>query len=237
MRLAGAHAIVGEADEKILRSQATDFHILKSCYKMWPSIGTSQAPIAAALSLRKETPADQIEKITVGLSDFGYDQQRDFLGEITTREQADHSVPYLVARAFLDGDVKVSDFEEQRYRDKQALALADKVHLEVDKSLNGEAEILGVKMAVTHTQRRRWSGRRALRARQRAEPPRRFQPRGEVPDECGGSARPRRRVTTPPKSSCRSIARAASTSCSRPSRRGAGLNRSADGISARLSPI
>ena len=78
---------------------------------MWPSIGTSQAPIAAALSLRKDVPVDQIEKIHVGLSAFGYDQQRDFLGEINTREHADHSVPYLVARAFLDGDVKVSDFE------------------------------------------------------------------------------------------------------------------------------
>ena len=144
-----AKVIVGEVDEKILRSQATDFHILKSCYKMWPSIGTSQAPIAAALSLRKDIPADDIDTITVGLSDFAHDQQKDFLGEINTREHADHSVPYLVARAFLDGDVKVSDFEESRYRDRRVLALADKVHLAVDKSLNGEAEILGVRMAVT----------------------------------------------------------------------------------------
>src|SRR4029450_105803 len=141
-----AKVIVGDADQAILRSQTTDFHILKSCYKMWPSIGTSQAPIAAALSLRKDIPADDIETIAVGLSDFAYEQQRDFRGEINTREHADHSVPYLVARAFLDGDVRVSDFEEARYRDRRALALADKVQLVVDKSLNGEAEILGVRM-------------------------------------------------------------------------------------------
>ncbi len=144
-----AKVIVGEVDERILRSAATDFHIMKSCYKMWPSIGTSQAPIAAALSLRAQAPADEITGITVALSDFGYEQQRDFRGEINTREHADHSVPYLVARAFLDGQVTVADFEEQRFRDRRALALADKVTLAVDKSLNGEAEILGVKMSVT----------------------------------------------------------------------------------------
>jgi 2-methylcitrate dehydratase len=144
-----AKVIVGEVDERILRSQATDFHILKACYKMWPSIGTSQAPIAAALSLRKEIPADDIDAIAVSLSDFGYTQQRDFLGEINTREHADHSVPYLVARAFLDGDITIHDFEEHRYREPSVLTLADKVKLAVDKSLNGEAEILGVRMAVT----------------------------------------------------------------------------------------
>jgi 2-methylcitrate dehydratase len=141
--------IVGGGNEKILRSQTTDFHIMKSNYKMWPSIGTSQAPIAATLELRKQVAVDEIESITVGLSDFGYEQQQDFRGEITTREHADHSVPYLVARTFLDGDIKVSDFEEHRFRDRRALALADKVILAVDKSLNGDAEILGVKMAVT----------------------------------------------------------------------------------------
>ncbi len=144
-----SRVIVGEVNEKILRSQTTDFHILKSCYKMWPSIGTSQAPIAVALSLRPQVPADDIAEITVALSDFGYEQQRDFWGEINTREHADHSVPYLVARAFIDGDVKVSDFEEHRFRDPRALALVEKVKLAVDPSLNGEAEILGVKMAVT----------------------------------------------------------------------------------------
>lgn len=144
-----AKAIVGAADPAILRSQKTDFHIMKSCYKMWPSIGTSQAPIAAALDLRQQVAPEQIERVEVAMSDFGYEQQRDFLGVINTREQADHSVPYIVARAFLDGDVTVADFDEHRFRDRRALAFTDKIHLAVDKSLNGEAEILGVRMAVT----------------------------------------------------------------------------------------
>ena len=144
-----AKAIVGEADPAILRSQKTDFHILKSCYKMWPSIGTSQAPIAAALDLRKKIAVDQIAKVEVAMSDFGYEQQRDFLGVINTREQADHSVPYVVARAFLDGDVTAADFEEARFRDRRALAFTEQISLAVDKSLNGEAEILGVRMTVT----------------------------------------------------------------------------------------
>ena len=122
---------------------------MKSCYKMWPSIGTSQAPIAAALDLRTKVPAEQIDKVEVAMSDFGYEQQRDFLGVINTREQADHSVPYIVARAFLDGDVTVADFEEARFRDRRAIAFTDRIHLAVDQSLNGEAELLGVRMTVT----------------------------------------------------------------------------------------
>jgi 2-methylcitrate dehydratase len=144
-----AKVIVGGVDEQILRSQKTDFHIMKSCYKMWPSIGTSQAPISAALSLRTQLKVDEIKEINVALSAFGFEQQRDFRGVINTREHADHSVPYLVARAFLDGDVTVADFEPARFRDRRALDMADKVTLSVDASLNGEAEILGVKMTVT----------------------------------------------------------------------------------------
>ena len=112
---------------------------------MWPSIGTSQAPIAAALSLRKDVPADDIEKITVALSDFGYDQQRDFLGEIT------HARTGRSQRA-VSRRPRVPRWRHQGQRLRGAplpRPLAPwrsptRCTLAVDKSLNGEAEILGV---------------------------------------------------------------------------------------------
>ena len=38
--------------EEVLRKRTGDFEVMKSSMKMWPSIGTSQAPIAAALQFR-----------------------------------------------------------------------------------------------------------------------------------------------------------------------------------------
>jgi 2-methylcitrate dehydratase len=137
--------------EDVLRRRAGDFEIMKSCMKMWPSIGTSQAPIAAALQLRERgVKADDIKSLTLHLSDFGFEQQRDFRGAINTREQADHSALYLVARAFIDGDVRIEDFEEHRYRDPKALAFIDRINLVADPALTTSGgDILGCRLEVT----------------------------------------------------------------------------------------
>jgi 2-methylcitrate dehydratase len=134
-----AKVVTGKLDEAMLRKRSGEFQILKSCIKLWPSVGTAQAPIAAALEIRKRQPrAEEISTITVALSDFGYKQQAAFPTEINTREHADHSVPYTVARALLDGDVRVDDFEERRFRDPRALALVRKLALRPEAALSDE---------------------------------------------------------------------------------------------------
>jgi 2-methylcitrate dehydratase len=134
-----AKVVSGKLDETLLRQRAGEFQILKSCIKLWPSVGTAQAPIAAALEIRKRmSRPEDISTITVALSDFAYKQQAAFPAEINTREHADHSVPYTVARAFLNGNVTVNDFEESRFKDPQALALIRKITLRSDASLSDE---------------------------------------------------------------------------------------------------
>jgi len=134
-----AKIVSGSLDEAILRRRSGDFQILKSCIKLWPCVGTAQAPIAAALEIRKQQPdPDAISSITVALSDFAYKQQAAYPEEISTREHADHSIPYTVARALLDGDVKVTDFEENRFRDPRALALKRKLAIRPEASLANE---------------------------------------------------------------------------------------------------
>jgi 2-methylcitrate dehydratase len=138
--------------EEVLRQRSADYEIMKSCMKMWPSIGTSQAPIAAALQIRaRGIKAEDIKAVMLQLSDFGYQQQLGFLNsEITTREHADHSAPYLVARAFLDGDVRIEDFEEPRYRDPKALAFIKKIKVEMDPALTTSGgDVLGCRMEIT----------------------------------------------------------------------------------------
>ena len=126
-------------DETLLRRRSGDFQILKSCIKLWPCVGTAQAPIAAALEIQKRQPAAlEIASITVGLSDFAYRQQAAYPDEISTREHADHSIPYLVARALIDGDVRVTDFEPARFKDPRALALKRKLSIRSDAALSDE---------------------------------------------------------------------------------------------------
>jgi 2-methylcitrate dehydratase len=143
-----ARMVSGSFDEAILRKRSGDFQILKSCIKLWPCVGTAQAPIAAALDIQKRQPrAEEISSITVGLSDFGYRQQIAYPEEISTREHADHSIPYLVARALLDGAVRVTDFEPARFKDPRALALKRKLTVRSEASLSNEN--LGASLEVT----------------------------------------------------------------------------------------
>jgi 2-methylcitrate dehydratase len=134
-----AKVVSGSFDEAILRRRSGDFQILKSCIKLWPCVGTAQAPIAAALEIHKRQPgSEEISTITVALSDFAYRQQSAFPADISTREHADHSIPYLVARALLDGNVGVTDFEEARFKDPRALALKRKLAIRPEASLSNE---------------------------------------------------------------------------------------------------
>ncbi len=144
----GFGQMVAALDESMLRNRSGEFQILKSCIKLWPCVGTAQAPIAAALEIRKQQPQlNEIDRIVVDLSDFAYRQQIAYPKIITTREHADHSVPYTVARALLNGGVVADDFDEMRFRDPAALELAGKVELRSDPALS-DAD-LGAKVQVS----------------------------------------------------------------------------------------
>src|SRR5207302_7117270 len=88
-----------------------------------------------------------IERITVDLGEFAFRQQIAYPDHIRTREHADHSIPYAVARALLDGDVVVNDFEEKRFQDPGALALIKKITLRSDPTLSSAD--LGAKVQAT----------------------------------------------------------------------------------------
>lgn len=143
--------VTGALREEILRERTGDFQILKSCTKMWPCFVYGQAPIAAALEIYGRTvKPEEIQSITVPLSRYAYENQQQYQGEITTREHADHSVRYVVARALLDGDVKVDDFDESRFREPRALELVRKVTLRLEPSLTTpNREALGAHVEVT----------------------------------------------------------------------------------------
>ena len=131
--------VTGSLDQAVLRRRPTDFEILKSSIKLWPCVGTAQAPIAAAIAVREQMQAgEDISGVTLALSEFAYNQQTAYPDEINTREHADHSVRYLVARSLLFGNVTVDDFAEVNFKDPRTVALVKKVVLRFDSSLGND---------------------------------------------------------------------------------------------------
>lgn len=95
----------------------TDFMILKTSIKFWPAEYHSQSAIEAALKLRKQIgDPGQIESVLVQ----SHDAAVDIIGSEpekwhpTSRETADHSLPYIVAAALTDGTISAAQFAPDR---------------------------------------------------------------------------------------------------------------------------
>ncbi len=134
--------VTGVLDGEVLRKRPEAFLILTSCVKLWPCVFVAQAPIAAALKLRRQRDfsPDKIKNIIIHLSPFSYEQQNKFLAAgLSTRESADHSAPYGVARALLDGEVRLEHFEEKSFSEPRAVGLFDKVSLSRDDTFPDKA--------------------------------------------------------------------------------------------------
>lgn len=115
-----------------------DFKIDETYIKFFPAEYHSQSAIGAALDLRPEIgdPSD-VESITVKTFRAGYE----IIGSgperwrPKTRETADHSLPFLVAAAILDGNVSLATFSE-RMLDNDLIEFVQKVSVEVDPDID-----------------------------------------------------------------------------------------------------
>ncbi len=109
--------------------EKSDFKILETYIKYYPSEYHSQAAVEAALELRKEVHWEEIEKISVQTYDACVDiiagEEEKWRPE--TRETADHSLPYCIAVALMDGKVGLEQFDEERIHDPTLRNLIQKV--------------------------------------------------------------------------------------------------------------
>jgi len=107
-----------------------DCMILKTSIKCWPVEYHAQSAVDAALQLRRELSGpDQIQSVLVESHDaavdiIGCEPEKWFP---TTRETADHSLPYIVAAALMDGEITDRQFSSERFQDPRLLALVQKV--------------------------------------------------------------------------------------------------------------
>ncbi len=115
-----------------------DYMLPKTYIKYWPAEYHSQSAIDAALQLRAEIgDVSGIESIKVETFDAAVEIIADpEKWRPKTRETADHSLPYCVAVALVDGEVGLPQFEAERFTDESLLSLVARIEVVADDEIN-----------------------------------------------------------------------------------------------------
>ncbi len=109
------------------------FAIENDKFKIFPCDYEAQCSITPARELHKmiEGKVEEIEKIDIETYDHAVEVAADTRDKWnpTTRETADHSIPYAVAVALTRGTLWFDDFTEERIRDPKIHALMQKIQV------------------------------------------------------------------------------------------------------------
>jgi 2-methylcitrate dehydratase len=109
------------------------FKIENTFFKFRPVMYPILLPVETALKLRHKVNIKFIDSIRVFLDAFSLAQSsgREKY-DPHSRETADHSIPYMVVVALIDGEISERTFTPERYRDPQILTLLQKLTMEED---------------------------------------------------------------------------------------------------------
>jgi len=129
--------VSGPFDLPPFADQGGGYYLEHSFLKYWPVVLHAQAAIWAAIDLRGRLTADEIAGIDLATywTSWHSTASEPEKWTPTTRETADHSMPYIFARTFLDGEITVNSFDEAAIRDPAAKALMDKIAVHVDDGI------------------------------------------------------------------------------------------------------
>jgi len=125
------------------------FLITECGYKAFPAEALTHQPITATLEVMQENGIDPhaVKKVLVKTTTRGADILSDpSKYRPTTKETADHSLPYCIAVAVAKGNVLPSDFSEQALKDPFVWELLGKIEVVADPEI--DALFPGVKRAI-----------------------------------------------------------------------------------------
>ncbi|MBI1820918.1 MAG: MmgE/PrpD family protein [Nitrospirae bacterium] len=120
------------------------FRIMESYIKYYPAEYHSQSAIGAALEIRpqvfEEGGLEGIDSILIktpqaSFEIIGSEKQK---WAPKSRETADHSLPYLVGIALIDGKVETGQFSDDRILDEKVLKFLKKIQVVRDKEMDQE---------------------------------------------------------------------------------------------------
>lgn len=125
----GLWELVDEHEMFPLANSCAELKVIQACTKNFLTEYHSQLPVELALQLYDEVAVENIESIRINtywftFSEIGNEPEK---WHPTTRETADHSLPFIIAAVLLDGKFSDEIFSEERLRDRRIHDLADKI--------------------------------------------------------------------------------------------------------------
>jgi len=138
----GAFDVLGNVTwdpDLMLDGLGEEFLITQCGYKAFPTEALTHQPITATLELMQENAIDphEVEKALVKTTTRGADILSDpSKYKPTTKETADHSLPYCVAVAIAKGNVLPSDFEEEALKDPFVWELLPRINVVADPEID-----------------------------------------------------------------------------------------------------
>ena len=137
---------LGEAGRFTLpgADHAGPFGLQQSNIKRYPVRDSCQLPIDTALELREKLSGRRVARLRVGTyksAHAGAVADRE-LWAPRTRETADHSMPFSIAAALIDGTVTAETFERGRFRDDDVLELIRAMEIEIRPDFSAAAPAL-----------------------------------------------------------------------------------------------
>jgi 2-methylcitrate dehydratase len=125
--------------EELLKDLGQTFIITNCSYKAFPTEALTHQPISATLTVCRDhhLTDEDVAEILIETTTRGADILSDpSKYKPETKETADHSLPYVIAVAVVDGNVLPEAFSEQRLKDPRIWALLPKIKVIADPEID-----------------------------------------------------------------------------------------------------
>ncbi|MFT3816701.1 MAG: MmgE/PrpD family protein [Rubrivivax sp.] len=139
-----ASLMLGDTDWERVTQPMGAWRIAKTCLKQYPAAYIIHNAIDAALELRAlhELTAERIAGVTVHCYKWLHEEMVEGGGgksryDIDVRETADHSLPYCVAVALVDGEYTLDQLETPRWESAEVKAMLARLQCVHDPALDG----------------------------------------------------------------------------------------------------
>ena len=138
-----AKLMLGECDWELLVAPFGDWRLPRTCLKRYPAAYIIHSSIDLALDMRLEhrLVAGDIDGVTVEAFGWLIEDMVNGMGgvsrhEIDSRETADHSLPYCVAVALVDGEYGLRQLNEKRWEAPEVRELMRKMRFIHDRKMD-----------------------------------------------------------------------------------------------------
>ncbi|GMR09370.1 MAG: MmgE/PrpD family protein [Anaerolineae bacterium] len=126
-------------EQELTKGLGSDFLITNCSYKAFPTEALTHQPISAALAVCRDhgIAHDQVAELLVETTTRGADILSDpSKYKPETKETADHSLPYVIAAAVVDGNVLPESFSVEKLKDPRIRELLPKIKVVADSEID-----------------------------------------------------------------------------------------------------